>query len=270
MKVLLVARSFTRGGAATGAATLGLALEAAGLDVVRVSADGAKPVWRTTERVIERALFDAETHCLTVGPPSIDLAAKIAEHRPDIVQLCDISANTISTEALASTDVPTVHRMSDLWPYHGPQHYAETAGSAPRLAQSFFKAGSFGGFTPTARVAPSKWLAETVSGTRPHIIPNAVVSDKGLRPKALRDQPLRLGFISGKLTDPRKGLARLERVMDTLPQGLATLHTYGAGKPPAFVRDNAGPFEKANRTRVYRDIDVLICPSAQDLSLIHI
>ncbi len=268
MKVLLVARSFTRGGAATGAANLGNALEAAGPDVIRVSADAAPSRLRTTERVIERLLFDAETHCLRLGAPSIDLPAEVAKHHPDIVQLCDLSANTIDMGSVASLAVPTIHRMSDFWPYHGPSHYAEASGEGAFLARKLFALGGYDQLTPTARVAPSDWLADRVQGTRPEVIPNAVAEVPSANTRMLSKGPVRLGFISGKLHDPRKGLDRLLNAFQSLPQDQTVLHLYGAGTEAADHDRvvNKGRFDRADLARVYDEIDILICPSRRDNS----
>ncbi len=268
MKVLLVARSFTRGGAATGAANLGMALDAAGLEVVRISADDQPSRLRTIERVIERVLFDAETHCVRLGAPSIDLSAEVTRHAPDVVQLCDVSANTIDVRKVAALAPPTVHRMSDFWPYHGPAHYAGAPGSGTGLARRLFAMGGYASFAPTARVAPSDWLADKVEGVRPHVIPNAVADVPSAAPRELKEGPVRLGFISGKLNDPRKGLNRLLSAVQALPPDLAVLHCYGAGKVAERSGQvlNKGRFDKADRARVYEEIDILICPSRLDNS----
>lgn len=268
MKVLLVARSFTRGGAATGASNLGLALEAAGLTVIRVSTSGKRRALRTVERAVERVLFDAETHCLRLGPPSVDIATEAARNRPDIVQFCDISANTIAPFEVARLPVPTVHRMSDFWPYHGPSHYAANPGDGSPLAKRLFAVGGFGALRPSARVAPSHWLADHVSGARPHVIPNAVTSPTVEARGPLREGPIRLGFISGKLNDPRKGLDRLITALQGLPEGLATLTAHGSGVVPvaSVPVHNKGRFEASERAEVYRDIDILVCPSRYDNS----
>lgn len=269
MKVLLVARSLTRGGAATGAANLALALRAAGADVVTVAGDagGTSPI-RTIERGLERVLFDAETHCLRLGTPTLDLPALVREHSPDIVQLCDISANTIDHTALAQLPVPSVHRMSDFWPYHGPQHYAEAPGHGGLSGWLFGRAGH-GSLHPTARVAPSHWLAERLTGPAPDVIRNAVALPDPLKPRKLQYSPLSFGFISAKLNDPRKGLLQLKASLQALPRSRPfELVTFGAGSPPdlGVPMRNLGPFSPGESTRAMAEIDILLCPSRQDNS----
>ncbi len=274
MKVLLVARSFTRGGAATGAAGLSAALEAAGLDLVRASADDTpwRPL-RLAERSLEHLLLDAdEAHFLRLGPPSVDLAREVARHRPDIVQLGDISANTIAPAALAALPCPSVHRMSDFWPYHGLRHYADRPDETPGLARALFRVAGFAALAPTARVAPSDWLADSLAASgapRPEVIRNAVLPVAGAAPRHLGGGPLRLGFISHKLASTRKGLDRLAEPIRHLGD---RVHLTTFGRPPAppgldlpQVRHH-GPFGKAETGRVMGGIDILLCPYRADNS----
>lgn len=272
MKVLVVARSFLRGGSATGAVNLAHALEAAGLTVIRESGDGKRPLLRKAERVFERALPNPqETHALRLGPPSLDLDALVRLHAPDIVQLCDLSGNTIAMDAPARLPCPSVHRMSDFWPYHGPAHYAQRPSETPPgLAQILYDRAGFGMLHPTMRVAPSAWLADQVAAAgsaRPAVILNAQSVSPDIRPKTLKGGPLRLGFIANKLSDPRKGLAQLGPALrDT--QRDVQLITFGklpaAGDIPKA--QHRGTFPRTQIAHVMSEIDILLCPYKLDNS----
>lgn len=272
MKVLVVARSFTRGGSATGAANLALALEAARINVVRESADGKRTLLRKVERALERTLPDAqETHALLLGPPCLDLPALVQRHAPDIVQLCDISANTISMETVAHLPCPSVHRMSDFWPYHGPQHYAERPNdTTPGLANVLYDRAGYVALRPTLRVAPSDWLADKVAAAgsaRPQVILNAVPLVPEAKPKSLGHGILKLGFIANKLGHPRKGLARLGPALGRLDREVQLI-TFGAPPAPPGLPNavHRGPFAKSEIGRVMEEIDILLCPHQRDNS----
>ncbi len=274
MKVLFVARSFAKGGAATGAANLASALEAAGLEVIQRAADAPGPVkkaFRFAERVFERTFFDAETHCLRLGPASLNMPRLIERYQPDIVQLGDISANTIRYVDLPRIDRPVVHRMSDFWPYNGPAHYGLQPENAPRLARVLFEASMQEIPTPLehTRVAPSHWLARNVQGKGPvEVIPNAVSAiDTPVR--SLSDGPLRLGFIAGRLSDPRKGYARMITALEHVKHPV-TLHTFGRTAPnlpetPVPVIHH-GPYAPDEHRTVFDSFDVLLAPSHMDNS----
>lgn len=281
MKTLLLTKTFTRGGAATGARNLGRALEAAGIEVVRVdgSAAARMPVrrgLRLAERVGERLLWDAETHCLRLGPPSIDLRGLVATHRPDIVQLCDVSANTIRFSDIPGLPCPVVHRMSDFWPYHGAHHYALSPPVRPDLADRLLRRLVFDGTAwPHRRVAPSHWLAERLGSATVEVIRNAVAAPARLRPRGVPQGPLRLGFISAQVLDPRKGFAALPALVDGLARerrSAVELHIFGrfpARGMAAFAAARAvhhPPFSPQEVASVYETFDILLCPSQRDNS----
>jgi hypothetical protein len=82
------------------------------------------------------------------------------------VQLCDVSGNVLRLSDVAGMPCPVVHRMSDLWPYHGPAHYAVRPETAPRSARWLMRRTVLAGARlPAARVAPSQWLADVLRGT---------------------------------------------------------------------------------------------------------
>ncbi|MCW1933779.1 glycosyltransferase [Pararhodobacter zhoushanensis] len=282
MKVLVVSKSFTKGGSASGASNLAQALNAAGAEVVRVDAQEAiagRPLAavRFVERVYERLAHDAETHCLRLGPASVDLLALCKIHKPDVVQLCDISANTISFKALRRLPCPVFHRMSDFWPYHGARHYAPSPPTRPALADRVLRWTAFSGApVPDIRVAPSHWLADhLVSGgvarDRLRVIRNAVTSPDEVQPRAHCAPGLRLGFIAGSITDPRKGFKNLLPFLAALPGG-AQVHLYGHPSKtdlpavPGIEWVSGGRFTRDQKAGVYGSFDILLCPSLLDNS----
>lgn len=284
MKILILTKSFTRGGSASGASNLAMALEAAGAHVVRLDADtarnGALAAVRVGERVIERLCFDAETHCLRLASATFDLHALCAVHRPDAIQLCDISANVIRMADLAGLPCPVVHRMSDFWPYHGPRHYAtvpDHAGPAGWLLRQTIFAGAP---LPDMRVAPSHWLADLLARHAPDPAAIRVIRNAVAIPETARRRPppgagtLHFGFLSNHILDPRKGFASLQPRLEALAaRGVeVSLHLFGrlpTTQTPVFsgVRvEHHGPFGRNELARVFDSFDILLCPSRLDNS----
>jgi glycosyltransferase involved in cell wall biosynthesis len=283
IRVLLIARSFAKGGAASGAANLEEALRAADLEVRRLDAGEAQArSWRRAarlvERVVERSLYDAEVHCLRLAPPAFDLRALVARHRPDVVQLCDVSGNVLRLADLAGVPCPVVHRMSDLWPYHGPGHYAVRPEAAPRSARWLMRRTVLAGAClPAARVAPSQWLADVLAGGDEglvRVIRNAVAAPTiAARPQLQRGN-VRFGFIARQLANPRKGLAALPPVLAALARTRrgVSLHLFGESGRGAVPRIPGvevvahGLFARSELARVFSEFDVLLCPSRIDNS----
>lgn len=283
MKILLLAKTLSKGGAASGARNLLGALEAAGAEVVACAADeltDGKPVRmvRTAERVIERLFFDAETHCLRFGPASCDLGQLYARHKPDIIQICDVSGNTLRFGDIARLPCPIVHRMSDFWPYNGAHHYAEHYPTQPSLADRLLRMTNFDGHClPDHRVAPSKWLADCLGGGEQiSIIRNAVEVPADMRPRQRNPGTVTFGFISNSVLDPRKGFVDLPVLLAAhfaqRPDQKIILQVFGKAKaadlpaiPGVELRLNA-PFGKDDLDRVYGSFDILLCPSVRDNS----
>lgn len=281
LKVSLVAKTLSKGGAASGARNLLRSLREVGLDVTvfdGFQAQKARPIRfiRGLERLSEHLFFDAETHCIRLGPPVFSIKEIYLKHRPDIIQLCDVSGNTIRFSDLSEVPCPVVHRMSDFWPYHGARHYAEIALDPPNVADKLLDRFVFDGNTmPTCRVAPSDWLASRLVGGEVRMIRNAVerTNVQVARNPALGR--LRFGFISPLVLDPRKGFQSLPPYLASMAQHSnvpVELHVYGKlheASLPSFgdvrVFQNSA-FKKAELAHVFDSFDVLLCPSVMDNS----
>lgn len=281
MKCLVVAKTIKKGGAASGARNLLAALRAAGADVVAVDAyieQRTKPIRlvRTLERLYERSFHGAETHCLRLGPPVFDLKRLYAEYRPDVIQLCDVSGNTIRFADIARVPCPVIHRMSDFWPYHGAHHYAEQAPQPFGLSDRALRYTIFDGSAmPDCRVAPSHWLASRLGGSDIRVIRNAVSVPEGIAPRSIGEHILRFGFISGQIMDPRKGfpaLARFVAAVAARSRRTVQLHAFGRthdGRLPDISKVDVvlhPAFSREDLARVYSSFDILLCPSRLDNS----
>lgn len=281
MKILLLTKTLTKGGAASGARNLIGALTSAGGTVVALDAYGVgcnrlKRIFRTGERMLERVFWDAETHCMRLAPPTFDLKSLYTQLRPDIIQLCDISGNTIAFSDIQHVPCPVVHRMSDFWPYHGARHYAARIPANLDLADRFLRLMIHDGSSmPDCRVAPSHWLARQLSSRSIRVILNAVRTPDGIEPRTLNSGLLRLGFISGSVMDPRKGFSALIQVLDAVARQQSRsleLHIFGRfPKDPNFAFSELKavfhpPFTSDILRDVYETFDILLCPSVRDNS----
>lgn len=290
MRILLVARTFSKGGAASGARNLLAALEKVGSDVVVVDAtrkakESGRLAVRVAERIVEKALFGAECHCLKLGPASVDLTRMVMDHDPDVVQLCDVSWNAISFGDLFSVEVPVIHRMSDMWPYGGPYHYMPSSsrvGGFARLSTGLFNATvKRNDGMPDLLTAPSQWLADRVRSVVPsqtciEVVRNATYLSDGLgQARGPLHRTLRLGFISGSVTQHRKGFDLLAPLLDgsRMSAEWNVLQVFGrAGRgaakyaPRRITVNYHGPYGSGDVDSVYRNVDVLLCPSRLDNS----
>lgn len=280
MKVLAIAKTLRKGGAATGASNTINSLRAAGLEVVALGScetpkGRAMSALRTTERVYERVFHTAETHCLRLGPPVFDLAALCDRHRPDIVQLFDVSGNTISFPRLNDLPCPSVQRLSDFWPYHGSKHYNLAPPDPPSFADRLLRRMIFDGSgEPDAFVAPSQWLAAVLADRQPTVIRNAVTSPTGVTPRDRLGAKIRFGFISNPIDDPRKGLMSVPHVLEAFAAhaGPVALHLFGQGSDQAMKSTNCvevvahPPFKRDAVAAVFTNFDILLCPSKLDNS----
>ncbi|MDR7127124.1 glycosyltransferase involved in cell wall biosynthesis [Pseudorhodobacter sp. 4114] len=278
---MLITKTLTKGGAASGARNLLGALRAAGAEVVALDAYAEQRrhplrLLRTMERIYERSLHDAGTHCLRLGPPVFDLERLYKKYRPDAIQLCDVSGNTVCFSDIAAVPCPVVHRMSDFWPYHGARHYAESPPERLSFADRLLRKRIFdGSVMPDCRVAPSHWLAGCLGGKGIAVIRNAVGIPENVRPKGLRAGLLRFGFISGHVMDQRKGFMTLPPLLDkvsTILKQDIELHVFGTiaeNKLPRFDTVRIvlhPPFKSSELAEVYGAFDVLLCPSLRDNS----
>ena len=127
MKILLIARTGSRGGSASGVNNLKKALKTVGNDVVLITADKTSLVFRffrALEYLFNRVIFGKGNNFFKFGPSSLDIIKLTKKYKPDIVQLCNISGNCIALDEIKKLKIPVVHRLSDFWPYHGPIHYS--------------------------------------------------------------------------------------------------------------------------------------------------
>lgn len=280
MKVLLLTKTLTKGGAASGAANLLHALRAAGAEVVAMDAYAkqlGQPIdlLRKLERVCEHLACDAETHFLRLGSSVFDLVQLYEEHHPNVIQLCDVSGNVIRFSDIPKVPCPVVHRMSDFWPYHGARHYADVPPQKLDLAEHLLQATIFKGHhLPEMRIAPSEWLAKALKDDEICIIRNAVTCPANIEPRQRPRRPLRLGFIADPVTLPRKGFSTLPHLLAEVSHrwGEIALDVFGRITPtevpdiPGVEVKVHGAFSRADRAHVYGGFDILICPSQLDNS----
>jgi hypothetical protein len=258
VKVVLISKTLTKGGAASGARNLLGALRAAGADVVAL--DGyaglaARParLVRVAERACERICFDAESHFLRFGPPTFDLAQVYDKYRPDVIQLCDVSGNTIRFADIARVPCPVVHRLSDFWPYHGARHYALSRPCPPGFADKLLHRFIFDGHDiPACRVAPSHWLASRLGGRDIRVIRNSVASPSEVKTRRALSGRVRFGFIAAHVMDKRKGFSALPPFMQAMAKQLPVSTEMGWLPPSpdgiAMCQDGGVESHEAERT----------------------
>ncbi len=285
MRVILIAKSFSKGGAASGARNLRNSLKSAGHEVICLDGYEAQKrnfflgIFRLLERVVERAFLDAETHFLRLWWPTFDLRALEKKYKPDVIQLCDVSGNTIGFSHIKYVSCPVVHRMSDFWPYKGSAHYSSISSICRGWANWIHRKMIFDGFSwPDMRVAPSQWLADSLLndslGSPVVFIPNAVERSGISSGRAPKPGVVVFGFVSNAVLDPRKGFDRLARKLEFFAKnGCAVeLKVFGElreseKKPFQGVSVSyLGRFKSADLACVYGDIDILLCPSRLDNS----
>lgn len=288
VRVLLVTKSLVKGGAATGARQLSQALSATGAEVIAVGAYeqsfGARiRLLRGIERSLERVFFDADTHCLRLGGPSLDLIKLCKQFVPDVVQLCDISGNVVSMADFHDANCPIIHRLSDFWPYHGPAHYVidpSTANKSRSAAHWFYTRTISPHFAlPDAITAPSSWLADNLklpqtNRVRVEIIKNAVETPDSPCVRNIKRDRLRLGFIANRVLDPRKGFDRLNNAVGVLKRAGYDVETHVFGRIRQADKCSLGgaatiyhgTFGPSELPRVYDTFDILLCPSRLDNS----
>ena len=281
MKVLLIAKTLSKGGAASGALNLIHALRSAGADVTALDAGVCMKghpmtLLRNLERVCERIFYGGETHFLRLGPPVFDLIKLYDRYKPDVIQLCDVSGNIIRFSDIDKVGCTVVHRMSDFWPYNGAHHYSEFFPEKLDFADIMLRKLIFdSSVMPSWRVAPSQWLANLVDGKNIKVIRNAVVLPS-VEPRVdLMRSKLRFGFISAQVMDVRKGFMALPRLLEHFSrktQRDIELHVFGR-KPKNGIPSIKGVYTKCHGVysrdsleHVYECFDILLCPSAQDNS----
>ena len=283
-RVLLVTKSFQRGGAATGVNNLYKALVAAGHTVYRIDAEKCQGlrsrIARIFERGVEHLFFGSNIHCLRFGDAMVDVAKIVEELNVDLVQLGDVSGNVIDFADLDNCPCPVVHRLSDHWPYSGAQHYIthpDTIRSV--LANAALKRIVFDGHSvPNLLVAPSEWLFRSVVTSIPKIFIRNAVAPAGFdAARGEAQYPARIGFVAHPYNDPRKGFAQLVPLLDLLAKKrVFKFYVYGgrSGRFPQIslpvalneITEFRGRFSREEASDVYSEMDLLLCPSLLDNS----
>ncbi len=284
MKVVLITKTFDKGGAASGARNLHHALHVSGAEVVLYdSGMGSRKllfkIKRVLERIFERLLFDPEVHCVRFFEESLSLLDVYRKEKPDIIQLCDVSGNLVDLSRAKNLPCPVVHRMSDFWPYHGARHYGLSESDSSFLARTFF---SMFIRTPDRssifNVAPSEWLRDSLSSQASkgvEFIPNAVEMSKERSRLRLVDPGfISIGFISNSVLDPRKGFIKLYNALEQCYERVVPIKliVYGRLRERDKVFSNNfevvynESFNRDDIVRVYGSFDLLACPSRVDNS----
>lgn len=284
MKVVILSKTFTKGGAASGARNLRSALAAAQAEIISFDSECASvsifvKMKRIFERAFERILFGPEVHCIRLFQETFSLKEIYKIHQPDIIQLCDVSGNIVDLSEFSQVPCPIVHRMSDFWPYHGPSHYQLKPFNSNALANWFFsRLIKLPDLNCVFRVVPSEWLGQALQDaddSRMAFIPNSVqLASDNARVKVVKHGCITLGFISKPVLDPRKGFLKLLVFIDRLKLkkiGLKLL-VFGDIKNNKKIYSQRvtieykDAFSREEVSRVYNSLDILVCPSVFDNS----
>ena len=281
MKVLLISRSFKKGGSATGSNNLFNSLSSIGLKCIKIDADDylsktfLLKYIRILERILEVVLGGRECHFLKLGPNTFDIKNLIKQHKPDIIQMCDISNNVINPFSADKVEIPLFHRLSDFWPYKGPYHYPIKKNFMQLFIHKIFiryiKKNSD---KYPILICPSKWTMDNIkSNSKKYFIRNAVnkisKNSKVINHKGI----IKLGFISMNLNNKRKGLKQLIEILNQSNHSFEIeLLLFGELKEKIKVRNKnlkislQGSYSKNNLYGIYESFDILICPSRYDNS----
>jgi glycosyltransferase involved in cell wall biosynthesis len=267
MKILVITKSLTRGGAATGNLRFLNGLKRRGHNLIIYTADNTYLIVkliRKIERVFDHLIWGAEFHVIKLFWPTLNLRKLIHLHEPDIVYFGDVSGNLFDYKETERLCVPSIHRLSDLWPYAGAGHYAVVK-TRP------FKVPSI---KPDAQICPSNWILKQIINLRESsdveriILRNSGPLENANEPRYRLDDTIRLGFISANINDNRKNLAGLLKILDkwSLQQNFS-LQIYGSGTRalPGFAQNN-GSFSKHELVKIFGQFDILIVPSLVDNS----
>jgi glycosyltransferase involved in cell wall biosynthesis len=274
MRILLIARTGSRGGSASGANNLKKALKTVGNEVILITADETNLIvrfFRVIEYLVNRMIFGKGNNFFKFGPPSLDIIKLTKKHNPDIVQLCNISANCIALNDIKKLKIPVVHRLSDFWPYHGPIHYSKTPYKG-FFSKKIFNIinGTIIDFGVDAIVCPSKWTMNNLDldirlDAFKTFIPNAVKSND-IVTKISSEEPLKLGLISVNLDTKRKGSSHIIPFLNNLSEKINfMLEIYGNGEikgieTARFSYRYNGPFKLGEIQNVYTNINILLYP----------
>jgi glycosyltransferase involved in cell wall biosynthesis len=172
-----------------------------------------------------------------------------------------------------------VHRLSDLWGYIGARHYPGDSVRFRVVADYIVKRLALAGVVSLstlidAAVAPSSWTASILRelGVAKVVeIPNAVSVEP--RSRSLENSGVpRLGFVSHRVDDRRKGFREMYEVLSPLIcAGAIRLVVFGQtgetfrsqfGERVEF----RGSFEREDLGDVFDSFDILVCPSREDNS----
>ena len=208
--------------------------------------------------------YDGNAYSIQWLPDNI--ATKVAQLEPDIINLHWICNSYLKIETLAKFNKPLVWTLHDMWPFTGGCHYSgdcnrytESCGACPQLGSQRDldlsrwiwqrKAKAWQNLDLTI-VAVSSWLKECVSSSslfkdlRIEVIPNGLDTEK-YRPikkqvareilQLPQDKQLLLFGALGATSDKRKGFHLLQPALQDLSQEVwqnkLELLIFGASQP---------------------------------------
>jgi glycosyltransferase involved in cell wall biosynthesis len=280
MRVVVIARSFTRGGSATGAANLVKALESVDLEVVTLDSELSiqkRNIYRFLyylERALDRVVFGKSVSYFRIRPHTFSLDEILQQYNPDVIQLCDISSHAFNLKNIKNSNIPIFHRLSDFWPYLGKKHYPEKNDVV--ACSDLYKKKS-----TLHLVTPSEWLKNEFvdrlkldSNMHPSIIYNATYVAESYLKKTVDVAVIKIGFIASNIFSKRKGLFFLLSVIESLKvmsEKKIELYLWGSNKSAKLHRLPVGVFymgfyQHNNLENVFHSIDYLFCPSIIDNS----
>ncbi|MDA8689153.1 glycosyltransferase family 4 protein [Paracoccaceae bacterium] len=268
MKILVVTKSLNRGGAASGNIRLLRQLELMGCELVLIteaSSSFKHDCIRKLERILDYVFLGSDCHAFKIFYPTFNMSKLLSVHKPDVVYFGDISGNLVDYSCDNLQNYTVVHRLSDIWPYGGVNHYRPNHKWlwSPKLPRV------------NIMLCPSNWIRQEVSSlvTKPGIMYN-ILRNSGLgisrkNVQSLNGGGIKLGFIAAKLTEKRKNLIGLLNILDQLVGEINfELHVFGGGKFSVdrhYIKYHGG-FTSAGMDNVFQNFDVLVVPSSSDNS----
>ena len=278
MKVLYLTRYTKKGGAAKGNHSVMTALQHSGCEVVPYSSDDATTLAkfvRNAERFCDINVVNSDFHGFKFAASTINLREAVSQVKPDVIQVGDICNNLVDYRVLSTIGIPTVHRLSDLWPYALGHHYFPTQERVDfkKFLMKFVGADTL---APSHVVAPSYWIKNRVSefnfyvSTRCTVIRNSGEKLSRVYERRNVNEKLTLGFSAGSIWEPRKGLQALLRLISTqFTQNEVQILIAGKGEKKYISNSEKYLGFLSNeryRTDFFDKIDILLVPSIEDNS----